>query len=170
VRLQLARQHEKDSPDRARRLLEEALQDAQAGIEELRQLAAGVHPSILTNRGLQAAINSLADRCSVPVTVSVPDERHPPLVEAAVYFVAAEALTNIDKHAGASKAEVRLSAVDQRLILEVRDDGAGGAAFSGSGLVGLRDRVEALGGVLALESQPGQGTLVCASLPMSADS
>jgi signal transduction histidine kinase len=171
VRLQLAKQHQDSSPDKAHRLLDQALQDARAGIDELRELAAGVHPSILTNRGLQAAINSVADRCSVPVSVSVsvPDERHSPLIEAAAYFVAAEALTNVDKHAHASKADVRVSVADRRLILEVHDDGSGGATFSGSGLVGLRDRVEALGGVFALESSPGQGTQLCASLPLSAD-
>jgi signal transduction histidine kinase len=167
VRLQLAKQHQDSSPEKAHRLLDQALQDARAGIDELRELAAGVHPSILTNRGLQAAINSVADRCSVPVSVSVPDERHSPLIEAAAYFVAAEALTNVDKHAHASMADVRVSVADKHLILKVHDDGSGGATFSGSGLVGLRDRVEALGGVFALESPAGQGTKLCASLPLS---
>jgi GAF domain-containing protein len=166
--LELANQERDKNPAAARRLLDDALANARDGIGELRELAAGVHPSILTNRGLQAACESLADRCPVPVALSAADTRYPPLVEAAAYFVVAEALTNIGKHSHASAAEVRFDMHDSFLVVEVTDDGAGGATFDGSGLVGLRDRVEALGGTLSLSSPPGRGTNLRAMLRIDA--
>jgi signal transduction histidine kinase len=108
---------------------------------------------------LAAAARSLADRCAVPVSVTAPAQRFAPLVEVAAYFVIAEALTNIDKHACASRAEVGVAREQDALTITVDDDGDGGATFdAGRGLLGLRDRVEALGGTLVLESNPGQGT------------
>jgi signal transduction histidine kinase len=156
--LQLADQQRED-PAALHRLLSGALDNARAGIADLRELAAGMHPAILTNRGLAAAARSLADRCAVPVSVTAPAQRFAPLVEVAAYFVIAEALTNIDKHACASRAEVGVAREQDALTITVDDDGDGGATFdAGRGLLGLRDRVEALGGTLVLESKPGQGT------------
>jgi signal transduction histidine kinase len=155
--LQLAQQQGQD-PDTLTRLLATALDNARGGLEDLRDLAAGLHPAVLTTHGLRAAARSVADRCSVPVEVTVPERRYPPVVEAAVYFLIAEALTNVDKHAHASHATVRVREDGERLVVEVDDDGVGGASFGGSGLVGLRDRVEALGGTLTVDSRAGHGT------------
>jgi signal transduction histidine kinase len=136
-------------------------------LEELRELARGIHPAILTEEGLPAAVTSLADRAPVPV--SVEEERVgrvPEAVEATAYFVVAEALTNIAKYALASRASVRLLRDGDRLQVEVTDDGVGGADIeAGSGLRGLEDRVAALGGRLSVESSPGAGTLVRAEIP-----
>jgi signal transduction histidine kinase len=163
MNLQMAR--EKDAGD-ARSLVEEALEQAREGLEELRELAAGIHPSILTNRGLRAAAQSLARRTKLPVDVEVPADRYPPHVEAAAYFVIAEALTNVLKHAEASRAHVRAHEEHGRLIVEVEDDGRGGAHHEGSGVQGLEDRAAALGGTLELDSPPGAGTRMRLSLPL----
>jgi signal transduction histidine kinase len=151
----------------ARRLLREALGHARDGLIDLRELAAGVHPSILTNRGLHAAVDALAQRSTCPVEVDVPDAHYPPHIEAAAYFVIAEALTNVAKHAQASRASVRVAACDGGLAIDVEDDGTGGADFRGGGLLGLKDRVEAVAGGLQLDSPPGQGTHLHATLPLS---
>lgn len=136
-------------------------------LDELRELARGIHPAILTEEGLPAAITSLADRAPVPV--SVQDERVgrlPEAVEATAYFVIAEALTNVAKYAHASRASVRLLRDGDRLQVEVTDDGVGGAdVAAGSGLRGLEDRVAALGGGLSVETNPGAGTVVRAEIP-----
>jgi PAS domain S-box-containing protein len=142
------------------------LQDASA---ELRELARGIHPAVLTERGLSAAIGALATRCVVPVEVVDPlEQRLPPAVEATAYFTVAEALTNVAKYAEATHAVVTLDQTDQALVVEVADDGIGGASTSGgSGLSGLMDRIGALDGVLEVESPVGQGTLVRAVLPLN---
>jgi signal transduction histidine kinase len=168
--LQLADQRFEQDPAAAWQLLQEGLGHTRDGLGELRELAAGVHPSILTNRGLHAAAAALAQRSSVPVEVRVPDERYPPHIEAAAYFVIAEALTNVAKHANASHADVRVDQHDGRLTIDVRDDGAGGADLNGSGLRGLKDRAEALGGSLRLDSPPGNGTRLHATLSLSSQS
>jgi signal transduction histidine kinase len=165
--LQLADQRFDRDPAAARHLLREALGHARDGLGELRELAAGVHPSILTNRGLHAAVEALAQRSGVPVDMRVPDERYPPQVEAAAYFVIAEALTNVAKHAQASCASVSVDGHDGSLTIDVRDDGSGGADLRGSGLRGLKDRVEALGGGLRLDSPPGRGTHLHATVSLS---
>jgi signal transduction histidine kinase len=165
--LQLADQRVDRDPAAARHLLREALGHARDGLGELRELAAGVHPSILTNRGLHAAVEALAQRSGVPVDMRVPDERYPPQVEAAAYFVIAEALTNVAKHAQASCASVSVDGHDGSLTIDVRDDGSGGADLRGSGLRGLKDRVEALGGGLRLDSPPGRGTHLHATVSLS---
>ena len=165
--LQLADQQFERDPAAARRLLLDALGHARDGLGELRDLAAGVHPGILTNRGLHAAAEALARRSGLPVDLQVPDERFPPHIEAAAYFVTAEALTNVAKHAHASCAHVCVGQHDGSLTVDVSDDGAGGADFRGSGLGGLKDRVEALGGGLWLDSPPGKGTRLHATLPLS---
>jgi signal transduction histidine kinase len=136
-------------------------------LEELRELARGIHPAILTEEGLPAAVGSLADRSPVPVSVEDGSiGRLPEAVEATAYFVVAEALTNLAKYAHASRASVRLNRQGNRLQVEVADDGSGGADVgAGSGLRGLEDRVAALGGALSVESRPGAGTRVQAEIP-----
>jgi signal transduction histidine kinase len=137
---------------------------------ELRELSRGIHPSILTEGGLGPALRTLARRSSVPVQLQVELEgRLPELVEVTAYYVAAEALTNVAKHAGASTVEVHLDAKSGLLRLGVRDDGVGGAdPARGSGLVGLKDRVEATGGTLRVQSHPGEGTSLLVELPIGA--
>lgn len=151
--------------------LEEVLSDAvdelQLAVGELRELARGVHPAILTEDGLGAALESLADRTPIPVTiVAAPTERFPPEIEGAAYFVACEALANAVKHAQAISVTISAMRRNGTLIVEVADDGIGGASPNGgSGLRGLTDRVEAHGGRLWLESPPGGGTRVVGELP-----
>jgi signal transduction histidine kinase len=165
--LQLADERLGGDPEETRPLLEEALEHTREGLAELRELAAGMHPSILTNRGLRAAARALAGRGVLPVEVDIPDQRWGADLEAAAYFVIAEALTNIAKHAQAASARVSAHESGGALAIEVSDDGVGGAdAGGGSGLLGLRDRVEALGGRLSIESPPGQGTRLRATLAL----
>jgi signal transduction histidine kinase len=137
-------------------------------LEELREIARGLHPAILAEGGLRPALKALARRCAVPVRLDVQVAgRLPEQAETAAYYVVAEALTNIAKYAHATVAEVEVAAGDGALQVCVRDDGLGGADFGhGSGLVGLRDRAEALGGHLALHSPPGQGTTLQVLLPV----
>jgi signal transduction histidine kinase len=151
----------------ARELLGGAREEARAALEDLRELARGIHPAVLTDRGLGAALESLADRAPLPVDVSgVPPERLPAAVEAAAYFVVAESLTNVSKYANASHAEVRVGRANGYALIEVRDDGVGGADPSaGTGLRGLADRLSALDGRLEVESSPGHGTVVRARVP-----
>jgi signal transduction histidine kinase len=154
-------------PEKAAELIAHARAEAELAIKELRDLARGIHPTLLTDLGLAAALDALASRAPVPVEVSgVPSTRLPAEVEAAAYYVTAEALTNVAKYAQASECAVRLALEDGRLRVEVCDDGVGGADPStGSGLLGLRDRVEALDGRLEVESPPGVGTTVAVELP-----
>jgi PAS domain S-box-containing protein len=135
---------------------------------ELRELARGIHPAVLTERGLAPAIKALAMRAPVPVElVEVPEERLPPACETTAYFTVAEALTNVAKYAQASHATVRLAREGDAVAIEIRDDGVGGArAAAGSGLSGLADRVGACDGTLSIDSPPGAGTLVRAVLPL----
>jgi PAS domain S-box-containing protein len=157
-------------PDQAQEHLERALLELNMAHEELRELARGLHPQILTVQGLAAAVRSLANRAPIPVTVLTVDEneRWPPLVESAAYFVVAEALTNVLKYAQASAATIRVAPRDNRLVVEVTDNGCGGARPSdGSGLGGLRDRVEALDGLFEVTSPLGEGTCIIAELPLA---
>jgi signal transduction histidine kinase len=148
------------------RLLASTADELQVAVEELRSLAQGIHPGTLTQAGLGSALESLAARMPVPVTVEALAERLSPEVEATAYFVASEALTNVAKHARASKATVRARRDDGTLVVEVSDDGVGGARpDAGSGLRGLADRVEAQGGRLRVESAPGSGTRVVGEIP-----
>jgi signal transduction histidine kinase len=148
-------------------MLERTRSDLADALAELRELARGIHPSLLTDRGLKAALEALANRSLVPVELDgLPDERLPDGVEAAAYYLVAEALTNVAKYARASMASVRVLRENGRVIVEVRDDGIGGAdARRGSGLRGLADRVEALDGRLDLDSPPGAGTRIRAEIP-----
>jgi signal transduction histidine kinase len=128
-----------------------------------------LHPSVLAHRGLRAAVASLTARTPVPVTLDVPAARFPATAEGTAYFVVAEALANVGKHAGASEASVRIAEKEGRLRVEVADDGRGGARADlehGSGLAGLEDRVAAVGGTLSVDSPPGGGTRVVASMPL----
>jgi signal transduction histidine kinase len=155
-------------PDTAREI-EGCIDDLHAALAELRELARGLHPAVLTERGLPAALQMLATRSHVPVALDTElDRRLPPGHEAALYFVAVEALTNVAKYAGASVAEVTLRRRDRWAEISIADDGCGGArAESGSGLRGLTDRVEALGGRLIVTSASGDGTTVRARLPLA---
>ena len=156
-------------PSEAAKLLDDALELAATATTELRELAAGIHPAILTHRGLGPAVQRLASRMSVPVRVlETPEERLPPPVEASVYFVVSEALTNVVKHSGASAATVRVSVAGESLTVEVADDGIGGADKTrGTGLSGLADRVAALDGELTVTSVPDAGTTVHAEFPLA---
>ncbi|MFL5836589.1 MAG: sensor histidine kinase [Solirubrobacteraceae bacterium] len=169
VAMELGRAREKlaDDPEGADRLLAEAHEESKRAMGELRDLARGIHPSVLTDRGLDAAVSALAERCPVPVDVELRlDRRPPPAVETAAYYVIAEALTNVGKHAGARSARVRASDDDGQLVVEIADDGRGGARRApGSGLEGLAQRVEALDGTLAVQSPEGAGTTVRAEFP-----
>jgi signal transduction histidine kinase len=170
LQLQLAERRVASDPDGARELRAQAIELASSGVDELRRLAAGIHPAILTDRGLGAAVQSLASRLPLPVTVArTPDMRLPGAVEASVYFFVSEALTNVVKHAAASCATVSIGASNGELTVEVGDDGVGGARDAGgSGLRGLGDRVAALDGTLDVESPPGGGTLLRARIPLHA--
>ena len=152
----------------AREMLDGAGDELARALEELRELARGLHPAVLADHGLRAAIVAVADRAPVPVAVDVPlGERLPETVEAAAYFVVCEALTNVAKYANASAARVRVERSDGHATVEVVDDGVGGAdERGGSGLRGLADRVEALGGRLVVTSPVGEGTAVRARLPV----
>jgi PAS domain S-box-containing protein len=164
--LRLAHARLKDHPEEAERLLNGASEELAQALEELRELARGIHPAVLSERGLSAALEALAGRASLPVEVSAPSDRLPPAVEAAAYYVISEALANVGKYAQASSVEVNVSRLNGRAIIEVADDGVGGADPSrGTGLRGLADRVEALDGVLDVESAPGVGTRIRAEIP-----
>jgi signal transduction histidine kinase len=146
-------------------LLREADAEVLGALEELRSLARGIHPAILTEDGLAAALGALAQRAPVPVELNASTERMPSSVEATAYFVAAEALANVVKHAHASGVTIEVTRANGTLAIHVTDDGVGGADAVGAGLRGLRDRVEALDGRLVIESPPGQGTRVSAAIP-----
>jgi PAS domain S-box-containing protein len=145
-----------------------AIETAKSGIAELRRLAQGIHPAILTDRGLGPAVESLAARLPIDVSVlETPQDRLPDPVEASVFFFVSESLTNVVKHADAGAASVRIAAENGGLTIEVSDDGVGGArAGDGSGLRGLGDRISALDGALELESPPGAGTRLRAQIPL----
>ena len=169
LNLRMAEQRAEAGDPGAAELVRQAGEEANLALKELRDLARGIHPAILTNRGLPAALEDLASRATVPVeVVATPDERLPDPVEAAAYFVVSECLANIGKHAEATSATVAARSVDGRLIVEVADDGRGGASLDGgSGVQGLLDRVGALGGTLTVESPPGAGTRVIAEIPLT---
>lgn len=168
INLQLAEQRWESAPHRARELLGQALEDTRRGIEDLRELAAGLHPAVLTQHGLAPAVRALADRVAIPVEIDVPGNRLPGSIEASLYFFCSEALTNIVKHAHATRAWVRLEVAADRCVAEVRDDGIGGARprSDSSGLIGLSDRMGAIGGTLDITSPPSGGTVLRASVPI----
>jgi signal transduction histidine kinase len=169
--LGMARRKITTNPNAARALVEEAHEEAKRTLADIRDLVRGIHPAILTDRGLDAAISALADRCTVLVEVNVDlDDRPPEAVEATAYFVVAEALANVTKHAEASEARVAVRREPgDRLVVEVVDDGEGGAdPEAGTGLAGLADRLTALDGRLSIESPAGGPTRVRVELPLGA--
>ena len=165
--LRLAQARLDTDPAGAREVLEGASNELALAMGELRELARGLHPAILTQRGLGAAVRVLAERAPLPVEITtLPDDRLPEPVEAAIYYLVAEALTNVAKYAQASVAMVEITLQNGSAIVEISDDGIGGAApTDGSGLRGLADRVEALAGRLQVESPPGGGTQLRAEIP-----
>jgi PAS domain S-box-containing protein len=169
LEVRLARSQVEKDPAKAPAFLERFGDELLEASAELRELARGIHPAVLTERGLAPAIAALAARAPVPVEVlDVPGERLRSEVETTAYFTVAEALTNVAKYAEASEATVRVACEDEGLVVEVRDDGVGGAdPGSGSGLSGLADRVEAVDGSLIVESPAGEGTTVRAVLPLA---
>jgi PAS domain S-box-containing protein len=147
-------------------LLDTAIDELAAGLEEIRELARGLHPSLLSERGLVAALEALVMRVPLPVELeALPDRRLAEPIEAAAFYVVAEALTNVHKHAGAARVVVRATIDGERLHVGVLDDGIGGADPNGHGLRGLADRVEALGGRLTVDSPSGRGTRLRAEIP-----
>jgi signal transduction histidine kinase len=150
-------------------LVEEALANAQRGMDEMRELARGIHPRILSAGGLRPALKTLARRSPVPVSVEMQaDARLPENVEVTAYYVASEALTNAARHAHASEVRISVDVDDRSVRLTVRDDGVGGADPSrGSGLIGLHDRVAALGGAFSVHGEPGVGTVLTAQIPVA---
>ena len=164
--LRLAARRVKDDPETAAQL-ERAGDELAQALQELRELARGIHPAVLTERGLAPALQALAARAPLPVELAVPEERLPAPVEAAAYYLVSEALANVAKHARATLVRVEVERTDGRARVEVADDGVGGAdAGGGTGLRGLADRVEALGGRLAIDSPPGRGTALVAEIPL----
>ena len=166
--LRTAERRAEDGGEEVAELVRHAGDEAGLALKELRDLARGIHPAILTNRGLPAALRDLASRATLPVeVVATPDERLPGPVEAAAYFVVSECLANIGKHSNAETATVAVTAHEGHVTVEVSDDGVGGAALDGgSGIQGLADRVGALSGSLAVDSPPGAGTRVTAVMPL----
>ena len=170
ITLKLAEGELQDQGGRASELVKEALAHAQSASAEVRELAHGILPGVLTRGGLPAAIRALASRMTVPVEIDVSTPRLPEQIEATAYFVVAEALTNVAKHACAQHASVTGRVDNGGLRIEVRDDGEGGARTEGGGLIGLRDRVATLEGTLTVDSPPGGGTVVTATIPPPARS
>jgi signal transduction histidine kinase len=166
INLQLAQQKLSEEPDKARQFLGSGLEQAQAALEALRDLVARIHPPILTHLGLRAAVEALAARLPLPVRLDLTDQRLPPAVEASVYVVVAEAVSNVIRHAHASSAAIRIAVEDGLVTVEARDDGIGGAdPGAGGGLARLADRVAALDGELTVTSAAAAGTVVRASIP-----
>jgi signal transduction histidine kinase len=155
-----------DDAAEAERLLAQAGEELSQALEELRELARGIHPAVLSDRGLHAALEALAARSPLPIDLELEDERLPEPVEAAAYYVVSEALANVAKYAEASSVAVSIARVNGRALVEIADDGVGGAdPTRGSGLRGLVDRVEALDGRLFVDSAPGSGTRIRAEIP-----
>jgi signal transduction histidine kinase len=167
LNIRLARAKLNEDPLAADQLLESAGTELDSALEELRELARGIHPAVLSDRGLGTALETLASRAPVPVELAeLPAERLPEAVELAAYFVVAEALTNVAKYANATHAKVEVARENGRLLVEVEDDGVGGAnPEDGTGLRGLADRIAVLEGRLEIDSEQGKGTTVRAQIP-----
>jgi len=162
----MAEQKFESDPEGAQQLVAEARAGVAEALKEMRDLARGIYPPVLADRGIGAALETLADRSPLTTTVSVDLlERPPAPVETAAYFVAAEAMANAAKHSGAGRIDISVGRNDGRLEVEIRDDGSGGADATGSGLAGLRRRVEALDGTLTVQSPKGGPTTIRAELP-----
>ena len=168
--LGLAKEKLTEDPEAAARMVDEAHGEVKTALQELRDLARGIHPAVLTDRGLDAALSSVASRCTVPVQVEVDLPTRPaPAIEGIAYFTVSELLQNVSKHAQASRATVDVWRVENRLLVQVTDNGVGGAdAASGSGLAGLAGRLDAVDGVLVVDSPVGGPTRITAELPWRA--
>ncbi|MFE9973377.1 sensor histidine kinase [Streptomyces hirsutus] len=169
--LGLAKEKLREDPRAAAHMVEEAHGEVKTALQELRDLARGIHPAVLTDRGLDAALSSVASRCTVPVQVEVDlTERPAPAIEGIAYFTVSELLQNISKHARATRATVEVWRTENRLMVQVEDDGVGGADVSeGSGLAGLAERLDAVDGILVVDSPAGGPTRVTAELPWRAE-
>ncbi|MFE6765403.1 sensor histidine kinase [Streptomyces sp. NPDC057689] len=165
--LGLAKEKLTDDPEAAARMVDEAHGEVKVALQELRDLARGIHPAVLTDRGLDAALSAVASRCTVPVTVEVDLVSRPAqAIEGIAYFTVSELLQNVSKHSGATRASVDVWRTEDRLLLQVTDDGRGGAdPEAGSGLAGLTERLDAVDGVLVVDSPVGGPTKVTAELP-----
>ncbi|RKN39228.1 sensor histidine kinase [Streptomyces hoynatensis] len=165
--LGLAREKLTEDPEQAARMVEEAHGEVKLALQELRDLARGIHPAILTDRGLGPALSTIATRCTVPVTVDVELTTRPAeAIEGIAYFTASELLQNVSKHSAAHHATIEVWRTDDRLMLQVTDDGKGGAhATGGTGLAGLAERLAAVDGLLAIHSPTGGPTTITAALP-----
>ncbi|MGW7129461.1 sensor histidine kinase [Streptomyces bobili] len=165
--LGLAKEKLREDPREAARMVDEAHGEVKTALQELRDLARGIHPAVLTDRGLDAALSSVASRCTVPVQVEVDlVERPAAAIEGIAYFTVSELLQNVSKHSGARSAAVDVWRVEERLMVQVSDDGVGGAdASGGSGLAGLAGRLDAVDGILVVDSPVGGPTRVTAELP-----
>ncbi|MFF3909292.1 sensor histidine kinase [Streptomyces sp. NPDC001848] len=168
--LGLAKEKLAEDPQAAARMVEDAHGEVKTALQELRDLARGIHPAVLTDRGLDAALSAVASRCAVPVVVDVDLPSRPaPAIEGIAYFTVSELLQNVSKHARASRAAVDVWRAADRLLLQVTDDGVGGAdASGGSGLAGLAGRLDAVDGVLVVDSPVGGPTRIIAELPWRA--
>ncbi|ANP48826.1 signal transduction histidine kinase [Streptomyces griseochromogenes] len=168
--LGLAKEKLREDPKAAARMVDDAHGEVKTALQELRDLARGIHPAVLTDRGLDAALSSVASRCTVPVRVEVDLPARPvPAIEGIAYFTVSELLQNISKHSGARSASVDVWRAEDRLLVQVTDDGVGGAdAAQGSGLAGLSGRLDAVDGVLVVDSPVGGPTRVIAELPWRA--
>jgi signal transduction histidine kinase len=166
--LRMAQERLGSNPEVTHRLLEQSRDELDEALKELRELARGIHPAVLSDRGLGAAVEALAHRAPLPVVVGeLPAERLPEHIELAAYFVVSEALTNVAKYASASQASVAVRRSNGALTVEVSDDGVGGADIeAGTGLRGLTDRLAAIEGRLSIDSEPGRGTALRASIPL----
>jgi signal transduction histidine kinase len=166
--IRLARRQLESNAEAVASSLEGAAKELDLALQELRELARGLHPAALSEQGLGPALAGVAERLPIEVDMSAPAERMPENIEATAYYIVSEALTNVAKHAQATKARVDMTLTDDVLKFEITDDGRGGADPSaGSGILGLRDRAEAVGGTLFVISPPGKGTVVTAQIPLS---
>ncbi|MER7748711.1 sensor domain-containing protein [Streptomyces bacillaris] len=165
--LGLAKEKLTDDPEAAARMVEEAHGEVKVALQELRDLARGIHPAVLTDRGLDAALSAIASRCTVPVSVSVDLPGRPAeAIEGIAYFTVSELLQNVSKHSGARSASVEVWRAADRLLIQVTDDGSGGARLDGgSGMAGLAERLGAVDGLFVLDSPVGGPTAVTAELP-----
>jgi signal transduction histidine kinase len=165
--LGLAKEKLLEDPDAAASMVDEAHGEVKLALQELRDLARGIHPAVLTDRGLDAALSSIASRCTVPVKVTAElDERPAAAIEGIAYFTVSELLQNVSKHSGARSASVDVWRTDERLLIQVRDDGRGGAGLDGgTGMAGLADRLGAVDGLFVVDSPVGGPTIITAELP-----
>jgi signal transduction histidine kinase len=166
LHLRLVESKIETEPEEAATIVTQLREELTEALEELRELARGIHPAILSDRGLGPALEAVAARSAVPVQLTVPPERLPAPVEAAIYYVVSEALANVTKYAQASRVDVEVVRADGRVVAAIADDGIGGAdPQRGSGLRGLSDRVAALDGRLHVDSEPSRGTRIHVEVP-----